>query len=109
MRLFYPRIRVLLIGLFIMSHLSQYVLAAGCGNPPANLNNIWNPKNLQSMAYALALLMVVIQGVRYIVADSAQERAEVKKGLIYIVIGLLVVQGYSIMMDLYCDIANVHY
>ena len=102
---FYSRLKVLPMVLCILSHLSSCALA-GCP-PSAMSGGVWNPANLQTMAYALGLLMVVVQGLRYIIADSAQERADVKKGLIYVVVGLLVVSGYTNLTNLYCDIAGI--
>lgn len=103
---FFPSLRNQLVAFFVLLCLSSYVLA-GCPATPASVLSIWNPANLQQMAYALGLLMIVIQGLRYIIADSAQERAEVKKGLMYIVIGLLVVYGYQNLTGLYCDVAGI--
>ena len=102
------RIRVLFAGCYLLLHLSQYVLA-GCGTMPASVAAIWNPGNLQYVGYTLGILMVIIQGVRYITADSAQERSDVKKGLIYVVIGILVIKGYTSLTDFYCDIAGITY
>jgi len=103
----FHRIRILFAGIQVLLQLSPYVLA--CGTAPASVTAIWSPANLQNMAYALGLLMVVIQGIRYIISDSAQEKAEVKKGLLYVVVGVLVVSGYTNLTDMYCSIAGVSY
>ena len=90
---------------FIVLYLS-YFADAGCSRDYfAGIG--WSPVGLQTMAYALGMLMVVIQGVRYIAADSAQDRGDVKKGLIYIVIGVLVVQGMMTLINWYCDMAGI--
>jgi hypothetical protein len=110
MKSFYGRARVLLAVVYLLSYFSAYASAVtGCGAMPQSIRAIWDPANLQMVGYALGLLMVVIQGVRYIIADSAQERADVKKGLIYIVVGLLIVTGYTTLTDFYCTIAGVRY
>ncbi|HHQ44968.1 MAG TPA: hypothetical protein ENN13_02400 [Candidatus Altiarchaeales archaeon] len=58
---------------------------------------------LLEMAAALATLLFAIMGLRWIAADSAQEREEAKKGMIYIVTGLLiVVSAHAIVRQLYC-------
>jgi type IV secretory pathway VirB2 component (pilin) len=46
---------------------------------------------LRNFAGALALLMLVIQGLRWVMSDSEGDRAEAKKGMIYIMVGLIVV------------------
>jgi len=54
---------------------------------------------LTEMAAALALLLFTIMGLRWIVADSAQEREESKKGMIYIVTGLLIVVSADLIVE----------
>ncbi len=46
---------------------------------------------LVTVAAAMGVLMIAIQGLKWITSDSPQDRAEAKKGLIYILLGLLVV------------------
>jgi predicted membrane channel-forming protein YqfA (hemolysin III family) len=62
--------------------------------------------SLRTLAYALGWLMMVFMGVKWIVAESANERADSKKGMIYIVLGLLVVASACPLMQLYCDTAD---
>ena len=69
----------------------------------AQLINVASMKNL---AYALAWIMMVLMGVKWIIADSPNERAEAKKGMIYIVIGLLVVVSAGNLLCLYCKNAE---
>ncbi len=59
---------------------------------------------LKRVAFALGWIMMVFMGVKWIVADSANERAEAKKGMIYIVIGLLIVASVSSLLQMYCDV-----
>ncbi|MBU0762444.1 MAG: pilin [Candidatus Altiarchaeota archaeon] len=61
---------------------------------------------LVSVAAALAWLMMVLLGIKWIVADSANERAEAKKGMIYVVLGLLVVASKCTILNLYKDTAS---
>jgi hypothetical protein len=51
------------------------------------------------LADALGLLIISLMGARWMVADSAQERAEAKKGIIYVVVGLLVVHSMGRLID----------
>ncbi|MCX6695777.1 MAG: hypothetical protein NTU61_05730 [Candidatus Altiarchaeota archaeon] len=107
MKVVYCRLKTLAtaIGMLLLSTNVFALTIHAC--PATAVSSVWSPASLQRMAYALGLLMVLVQGVRYIIADSAQERADVKKGLIYIVVGLLVVSGYTMLTDLYCTIAGL--
>ena len=59
---------------------------------------------LKAAASALGWLMMVIMGGKWIIADSANERAEAKKGMIYIVVGLLIIaSGACLIKKVYCD------
>ncbi|MFH1403162.1 MAG: hypothetical protein ABIH11_02715 [Candidatus Altiarchaeota archaeon] len=59
------------------------------------------------LADALGLLVIGIMGARWVIADSAQERSEAKKGIIYVVVGLLVVHSMgTLMTELYINPAN---
>lgn len=85
-------LQLLVLSIFCLSVL----VAAGPPTPP------WNPTSLQEMAAALGILLIFIMGLRWMVAESAQEREEAKKGIIYVCVGLLIVYSYSqIVNDLY--------
>jgi hypothetical protein len=58
--------------------------------------------NLRTVAYALGWLMMVLMGLKWIISESANERAEAKKGMIYIVVGLLIVTSARALLQLYC-------
>lgn len=47
---------------------------------------------LKLLAAALGVLMITYSGLRWIMADSPQERDDSKKAIVYVIIGLLVVQ-----------------
>ncbi|MDD5112181.1 MAG: pilin [Candidatus Altiarchaeota archaeon] len=46
---------------------------------------------LRTVASALGVLVISYAGIRWIMADSPQERDDAKKTIIYVIIGLLVV------------------
>ena len=96
------KLKTLLLSAYTLVSMSTLTLAQ-CSPSTSG----WNPYNLQNVAYALGLLMVVVLGVKYIVSDSAQERSDVKKGLIYVVIGLLVVSGFLRLINMYCCLAGL--
>jgi hypothetical protein len=59
------------------------------------------------LAGALAFLMIVISGLRYIIAqDDAQKVAQAKRGVIYSVIGLVVAASGEIIVAFV--IGNLH-
>ena len=84
--------------LTILNLLSIMVASASAG-PPAMA---W-VGSMIGLAYALGWLMMVIMGIKWIIADSPNERADAKKGMIYIVIGLLLVRSICQLMQLYCN------
>jgi len=59
--------------------------------------------NLRMVAYSLGWLMMVLMGVKWIVADSPNERADAKKSMIYVIIGLLVVASACGLLQIYCN------
>jgi L-lysine 2,3-aminomutase len=61
---------------------------------------------LRAVALPAGWLFMVIQGLRWIAADSANERGDSKKGMIYIVIALLLVSSACSLMCVYCSAAR---
>ncbi|MFH1788015.1 MAG: pilin [Candidatus Altiarchaeota archaeon] len=52
---------------------------------------------------ALAVLMIAVHALRYVTSENPQERADIKKGLTYIVIGLLIAYMATILVrGIYC-------
>lgn len=73
--------------LLLVLVLSLRVYAGGAGSDDlVELNNA-----LVTVAAAMGVLMIAIQGLKWVTSDTPQDRAEAKKGLIYILLGLLVV------------------
>jgi len=62
--------------------------------------------SFKSLAYAVAWLMMVVLGMKWIAADSANERLEAKKGMMYVVIGILVAASLCGLMCIYCTSAT---
>ncbi|MFH0859957.1 MAG: pilin [Candidatus Altiarchaeota archaeon] len=63
--------------------------ASAGGTDMAELNSL--NEGLVTVAAALGVLMISIQGLKWVTSDTPQDRADAKKGLEYILIGLLVV------------------
>ncbi len=86
--------RKALLGLIAVNLLAQAVAATS-----------W-VAGLKQIAVALGWVMMIIMGIKWITADAASDRADAKKGMIYIVIGLLVVAMSCNLLCLYCDAAT---
>jgi len=58
---------------------------------------------LKKIAAALGALLIAVQGLKYVTAEAPDDRAEAKKGLIWIIVGLLVaaISAY-LVCGLYC-------
>jgi|GEM_PF-1301242 len=61
---------------------------------------------LKQIAVALGWIMMVIMGIKWMTADSASDRADAKKGMLYIVIGLLLVAAACNLLCIYCCAAK---
>ena len=58
------------------------------------------------LIYALGWLMLTILGVKWVTAESTQERLDTKKGMVYIVVGLLIVRVICNLIAFYCQAAQ---
>lgn len=65
---------------------------------------------LKRIAAALGALLIAVQGLKYVTAESPDDRAEAKKGLIWIIVGLLVaaISAY-LVCGLYCAAISTTY
>jgi hypothetical protein len=57
---------------------------------------------MQTVAYSLAWLMMVVLGIKWIVSDSDNERNDAKKGMMYVMVAILVVASLCSLMCIYC-------
>jgi putative Mn2+ efflux pump MntP len=55
---------------------------------------------LKSVATALGYVLMMVMGVKWIVQESPNDRAEAKKGMMYIVVGLLLVASVDSLVQL---------
>ena len=59
---------------------------------------------LPKVAGALGALMLGILGVKWVMSENPQEREDAKKGVTYVIIGLLLVSMATVLVDwLYCE------
>lgn len=83
---------------------SPMVYATSCCDPSAvspELQEIVN--ELPKVAAALGALMLAILGVKWIMSENPQEREDAKKGIIYVIIGLLLVtMAGTLVTEIYC-------
>ncbi|GEM_PF-1483608 len=61
-----------------------------------------NKAFLQVVA-GLAVLLIAVHALRYVTSDNPQERADIKKGIIYIIIGVLIAYlAAELVEGIYC-------
>lgn len=59
---------------------------------------------------ALGMFVLALLGLRFLSSDNPQERNAMKKGMIYVVLGLLVVAlAYTLVYEIYCAIIKSAY
>lgn len=81
---------------------SQVALAA-CGTTSVSAELTEINSGLMVVAAALGTLMIAIMGVKWIMSENPQEREDAKKGVIYVIIGLLLVTMATTLVDeIYC-------
>jgi hypothetical protein len=52
---------------------------------------------------ALAVVMIAVNALRYVTSDNPQERADIKKSLTYVIIGLIIVYlARALVKGIYC-------
>jgi len=94
------RLTTVIGGAFLTVLLSSLALAT----PPSGRTEMMqvNQAVLEVVA-ALAVVMIAVHALRYVTSDNPQERADIKKGLEYIVIGLLIAYlARSLVKGIYC-------
>ena len=88
--------KLILLALVLIGE-SQPAAAA----PPPELNLLIDA--LFDVAAAMAVLVVAIQGLKFVTSETPADREEAKKGLIYVLMGLLVVfLAVRIVCGIYC-------
>ncbi len=73
------------------------------GNVESAVNNIWG--TVLTILRVLAVAAIVFAGVKYMFA-SAEGKADLKSGMIGLVVGAILVFGASIVVQLIMDAAN---
>jgi len=72
--------------LIVLELAGSLVAAQATGSAMDALNTA-----LRYFAGALAVLMFSFQGLRWVLSESPEDRAEAKKGMIYVIVGLIAV------------------
>ncbi len=112
------RIKCALSAAAIIFFLSLPAMGALCPvlSFPCNTAAAENPEladlaaGLTTVAAALGTLMIAVQGLRWITSETPQDRADAKKGLTYILIGLLIVAITACLVEgLYCQIIKQYF
>lgn len=95
--------RILMIIIYISTIVESVPSLCGGGGAASTSIAATNDE-LRSVAAALGTLMIAIQGMKWAIAESPQERVEARKGIMYVIIGLLLVsQADQLVEDLYCS------
>jgi succinate dehydrogenase hydrophobic anchor subunit len=69
------------------------------------INNI-----IYAIATALAALMIMIHGIKFLLADSPQGRKDAKDGIIYVIAALIVIVLATVLVEtIYVQICNYVY
>jgi type IV secretory pathway VirB2 component (pilin) len=99
---------VLLVALLV------FLVSAACGAEPCMLPwgspgaGQWGSftevqTTLTSVGTSLAILMMVLQGIKWMLSETPEEREDAKRGIIYIIIGLILLgSAYSFVYYLLC-------
>jgi len=85
--------------------LASSILNAGAACPTAQTQELYDlSEALVMIAAALALALMAYQGLKWITADTPGDRSEAKKGMIYCILGLVVVAVAGFVVEgLYCQ------
>jgi len=80
------------------------LITASAQQTPPELNELWDlHAGIATIASALGALIIAHAGLRWIMAQSPEERDEAKKTIIYVIIGLMfVVMTKDIVDGVYC-------
>ena len=76
---------------------SAAVSASGTATMVSQLQDV--NSGLKTVASALGVLIIVYAGIKWVMADSPQERDDAKKTIIYVIVGLLVVANAKDIVD----------
>jgi|GEM_PF-6225810 len=84
----------------IILWLADTVSAQCANNLPTLLNvMVW----LQQIGWPLAFFMLVYMGIKWMISEGPQERENARRGVIYVIIGLLLlVGGVELVYNLLC-------
>ena len=76
--------------LLLLTLAAQYAAATACAaNIPA-MNDIM--QMLQTIGYPIGIFMVAYMGIKWMLAEGPQDRENARRGIIYVVIGLILLQ-----------------
>lgn len=71
---------------------------------PPEMTEIWNLNDgIKQVGAALGMLVIAHAGLRWVTAESPQDRDDAKKTIIYVMMGLFVVSQTKLIVDaVYC-------
>jgi hypothetical protein len=95
----FPRVLSVLSVLFVFSSIASATADTG-------VDTQWIC-SMKLVSFALGWFMMVVMGIKWIVSENTNDRGDAKKGMIYIILGLLVIANLCNFYDLYCYAANM--
>ncbi len=90
-----------IISIFILLFFAIQTVQASCAtNLPTFINiMIW----LQQIGYPLAFFMMAYMGIKWIMAEGPEPRENARRGVIYVVIGIILLRGGVLLTyNLFC-------
>jgi choline-glycine betaine transporter len=87
--------------LFILLSIVSIVFSSGCDNLVNTFIDVSDLKSeVAGLASSLGLLMIIIQGLHWIISDQPETRDECKKGIIYVLLALIMVSSADMIVGL---------
>ena len=96
-------VAVLIVSGNVFAALDPFNPSGSVGNVEDAVNNVWG--TVLTILRVLAVAAIVFAGVKYMVA-SAEGKADLKSGMLGLVVGAILVFGASIVVELIMNAAN---
>ncbi|HHQ44967.1 MAG TPA: hypothetical protein ENN13_02395 [Candidatus Altiarchaeales archaeon] len=92
-----------LLLLLILAQLATHALSEDCMDVEMFRKLEPTIEDIQTIGYALAVLMIGYQGLKWSASESDETREDAKRGIIYIIIGIFVLKvGGEFILYILC-------
>jgi type IV secretory pathway VirB2 component (pilin) len=82
----------------LLSLLAVNVVAVGCDDPAARAAAANISVMLTTIGNACGVVMIIYMGLKWMLADDPQGRENARRGIIYIIIGLIILRVASALV-----------